>query len=101
MGRHPQGRCLISRVIPLHITADLTHQMLTPEESEAKFRERGLPMDLLERLRMVPVRLNEGEDEDPYRQKVIDVMRHISTPWRRRASTGYETGHQSPSDGHG
>jgi hypothetical protein len=38
----------------------------TPEEIDAELRERGLPVELLEHLRMMPDVLQDGEDPDPY-----------------------------------
>ena len=75
---------LISRVIPLHITTDLTHRMLTREEAEIELLQLGLPPNLLESLRaehlkMPPERLDDDEDEHPYTPKTIDVTPESGT----------------------
>ena len=70
---------LLSRVIPFHLTADLTHRMLTQTEAETELMQLGLPVGLLESLRaqnlhLPPERLDDDESpENPYAPKVVDV----------------------------
>jgi hypothetical protein len=58
---------LMSHGIPKQVHANVTHKVTrTPQEIDAELRERGLPVELLEHLRMMPDVLQEGELEDPY-----------------------------------
>jgi hypothetical protein len=57
----------MSHGIPKQVHANVTHKVTrTPQEIDAELRERGLPVELLEHLRMMPDVLQEGELEDPY-----------------------------------
>jgi hypothetical protein len=58
---------LMSHGIPKQVHANVTPNVArTVEEIDAELRERGLPVELLEHLRMMPDVLQEGEDPDPY-----------------------------------
>jgi hypothetical protein len=58
---------LMSRGIPKQVYANVTHKVIrTPQEIDAELRERGLPVELLEHLRMMPDVLQQDEDPDPY-----------------------------------
>jgi hypothetical protein len=63
---------LISHGIPKQFIANVTHKAVrTVQEIDAELRERGLPVELLEHLRMMPDVLQEGELEDPYGLKDV------------------------------
>jgi hypothetical protein len=57
---------LVSRVMSQHVVANVTHSVMTRAETEARLKECGLPIELLEHLRKAPVVLDDDENEDPY-----------------------------------
>jgi hypothetical protein len=56
----------MARIAPKHVIANVTRSIMTQAETEAELRERGLPVELLEHLRIAPVVLDLDEDEDSY-----------------------------------
>jgi hypothetical protein len=66
--------CRLARVAPKQVFKDVTHTILTQAETEAQLKERGLPVELLEHLRIAPVVLDLDEDEDPYGLNDDDVL---------------------------
>jgi hypothetical protein len=61
---------LLARILPYYVSSDVVPRIMSREEVEAKFKERGLPMDLLKHLQAAPSRLDDDEDADPYRPKI-------------------------------
>jgi hypothetical protein len=68
VGSHRPERlvAMMTHGIPKQVHATMTHRAATRtvEEIDAELRERGLPVELLEHLRMMPDVLQEGEDPD-------------------------------------
>ena len=58
---------LLARVLPYHVIEERPeNRVLTREEAIEEMRERGLPVELLTRLRSAPEPLDMDEDPDPY-----------------------------------
>jgi hypothetical protein len=49
-----------------YVTSDEMPEVMSRSEVEAKFKEFGLPLDLIEHLQKAPAPLDPGENEDPY-----------------------------------
>jgi len=63
---------MMTHGIPKQVVASVSHKVVrTVEEIDAELRERGLPVELLEHLRMMPDVLQEGELEDLYGLKDV------------------------------
>jgi hypothetical protein len=73
IGIHKPERfvALMSRIAPKHVIAQVTHSIMTREETDAELKDLGLPPDLIEHLRLAPQELDYDEDPDPYR--MVDV----------------------------
>jgi hypothetical protein len=65
----------MSRIAPKHVIANVTHSIMTREETDAELRDLGLPVELLEHLRIAPEELDFDEDDDPY-----GLMKDTSVP---------------------
>jgi hypothetical protein len=58
---------LLARVLPYHVVDQTPERtVITREEALIQLQERGLPIDLLNVLRLAPQPLDPGEDPDPY-----------------------------------
>jgi hypothetical protein len=60
---------LLARILPYYVnTLDPvgSKEIMSYEEAAAELRERGLPPDLINHLRLAPEILDPGEDPDPY-----------------------------------
>jgi hypothetical protein len=58
---------LLARVLPYHVTHEAPQRTaISREEALIQLQERGLPIDLLNVLRLAPQPLDPGEDPDPY-----------------------------------
>ena len=67
---------LLARILPYYISADLPSKgILSYEETLARLRERGLPPELIDHMRLAPEILDPGEDPDPY-----GLMKDIPVP---------------------
>jgi hypothetical protein len=68
---------LLGRVLPYYVSTDLPEPILTRDETLAQFKERGLPIELLQHLQRATAPLDSDEDTDPYRSpqtgETIDV----------------------------
>jgi hypothetical protein len=61
----------MSRIAPKHVIAQVTHSIMTREETDAELKDLGLPSELIEHLRLAQQELDYDEDPDPY--KMVDV----------------------------
>jgi hypothetical protein len=59
---------LLARILPYYVSPPepVGRGVLTYEETLARLRERGLPPELIDHMRLAPEILDEGEDPDPY-----------------------------------
>ena len=73
IGIHKPERfvALMSRIAPKHVIAQVTHSIMTREETDAELKDLGLPPELIEHLRLAQQELDYDEDPDPY--KMVDV----------------------------
>jgi hypothetical protein len=62
---------LLARTLPYHVLNEAPQRSaITREEALIQLQERGLPIDLLNVLRLAPQPLDPGEDPDPYKLAV-------------------------------
>jgi hypothetical protein len=75
---------LLARVLPYHVV-DQTPQRtaISREEALIQLQERGLPVDLLNVLRLAPQPLDPGEDPDPWRSARRGIEAGLA--WGERA----------------
>lgn len=63
---------MLVKIIPYYVNLQMPEETMSREEMQAQLQLYGLPMDLLEHLRvdaLPPEQLDPGEDPDPYRRK--------------------------------
>jgi len=68
---------LLARILPYYVNTAPTigKGTLSYEEAVVQLRERGLPPELIDHLRLAPEILDPDEDPDPY-----GLMKNISVP---------------------
>jgi hypothetical protein len=68
---------LLARVLPYYVSPPepVGKGILSYEETLARLRERGLPPELIDHMRLAPEILDRGEDPDPY-----GLMKDTSVP---------------------